>query len=137
MKKYLPLILVETYLVFTLLLYFFGPVEFKTHNIDLFLMTMFIYHSVFIFGYYIATRTYRFNGIVIDKRISTKLFYTALFFAVISVLASYQNLMLAESIIPYNIIEDVSRGLREPGLVYLERMQAGATKRSPILRKVS
>ncbi len=127
MKKYLPLILVETYLIFTLLLYFFGPVEFKTHNIDLFLMTMFVYHVVFILGYYIATRTYKFNKIIIDKRISSKLFYTALFFAVLSVLASYQNLMLAESIIPYNIVADVSRGLKEPGLVYLERMQAGAT----------
>lgn len=127
MKKYLPLVLVEFYLGFTLLLYFFGPIHFKTHNIDLFLMTMFTYHGVFILGYYIATRTYKFNNIVIDKRLTSKLFYSAFLFASLSVLATYQNLMLAESIIPYNIFEDVARGLREPGAVYVERMQADAT----------
>ena len=127
MKKYLPLVLVETYLGFTLLLYFFGPIDFKTHNIDLFLMTMLVYHGVFILGYYIATRTYKFNQIIIDKRLSSKLFYLALFFAVLSVLASYQNLMLAQSIIPYTLFEDVARGLREPGAIYIERMAEDAT----------
>ena len=122
MKKYLPLVLVETYLVFTLLLYVFGPVQFKGHNTDLFVMVMFVYHGAFILGYYLAIKTYKFNQIKIDKRFSSKLFYTALVFAVLSVLATYQNLMLAQSIIPYNIFEDIARGLREPGLVYIERM---------------
>ena len=127
MKKYLPLVLVETYLIFTLLLYAFGPVQFQGHNTDLFVMAMFVYHGAFILGYYVAIKTYKFNQIKIDKRFSSKLFYTALVFAVLSVLATYQNLMLSQSIIPYNIFEDVARGLREPGLVYLERMTGGAT----------
>jgi hypothetical protein len=127
MKKYLPLVLVETYLVFTLLLYVVGPVQFKGHNTGLFVMVIFIYHGAFILGYYLAIKTYKFNQIKIDKKFSSKLFYTALVFAVLSVLATYQNLMLSQSIIPYNIFEDVARGLREPGLVYLERMTDGAT----------
>lgn len=127
MKKYLPLVLVESYLVFTLILYGFGPVQFKGHNTGLFVVAMFLYHVSFTLGYYIAIKTYKFNGILIDKKFSSKLFYTALVFAVLSVLASYQNLMLSQSIIPYNIFEEVARGLREPGLVYLERMSDGAT----------
>lgn len=127
MKKYLPLLLVETYLVFTLLLYAFGPIDFRGHNTVLFVTAMFIYHVAFILGYYLAIKTYKFNQIKIDKKFSSKLFYSALFFAVLSVLATYQNLMLAESIIPYNFFEDVARGIREPGVVYIERMKGGAT----------
>ena len=128
MKKYLPLLTVEIYLIFTLLLYAFGPIQFKTHNIDLFAIVMLSYHLAFILGYYIAIRTYKFNKIVINKRFSSKLFYLSLCFAVLSVLATYQNLMLAQSIIPYTLFEDIARGLKEPGVVYLERMtdDAGA-----------
>jgi len=127
MKKYLPLVLVETYLVFTLLIYYFGPVNFRGHNTGLFLLLISSYHVAFILGYYISIRTYKFNKIKIDKRFSSKLFYFAFFFAVLSVLATYQNLMLAQSIIPYNLFEEIVRGFNEPGLVYLERMKGGAT----------
>jgi hypothetical protein len=127
MKKYLPLVLVETYLVFTLLLYVFGPIQFRGHNTDLFVMVMFIYHGAFILGYYLAIKTYKFNKIIIDTKFSSQRFYFALFFAVISLLLTYQNALLAESFIPYNLFEDLARGIREPDVVYLERMNAGAT----------
>jgi hypothetical protein len=122
MKKYLPLILVEVYLLFTLLLYYLGPIQFRGHNSTLFLILMFLYHSSFIFGYCISIRVYNFNKIKIDKKFSSKLFYFSFFFALLSVLAAYKNLMLAQSIIPYNIFEEIVRGLTEPGLVYAGRM---------------
>ena len=124
MKKYLPLVLVEVYLLFTLLFYYFGPIQFRGHNTGLFLMLMFIYHGAFILGYYISIRTHKFNKIKIDKKFSSKFFYFVLFFALLGILGTYQNLMLAPSIIPYNIFEEVARGASEPGLVYLGRMNA-------------
>ena len=124
MRKYLPLVLVEVYLLSTLLLYYFGPVQFRGHNTALFMTLMLIYHGVFILGYYISIRTYQFNKIKIDKRFSSKFFYFSFFFGLLSVLGTYQNLMLAPSIIPYNLFEEIGRGLREPGLVYLGRMNA-------------
>jgi len=122
MKKYLPLVLVESYLIVTLLIYYFGPVEFRGHNTDIFFLLIFLYHVVFILGYYIAIRTYKFNGVKIEKKFSSKFFYFTLFFALLGVLGTYRNLMLAPSIIPYNLFEEFARGLSEPGLVYSERM---------------
>ena len=124
MKKYLALILVEVYLLSTLLLYYFGPVQFRGHDTDLFLMLMFIYHGAFILGYYISIRTHKFNKIKTDKKFSSKFFYFAFFFATLSALGAYQNLMLAQSIIPYDILEEIVRGANKPGLVYLERMNS-------------
>jgi len=140
MKKYLPLILVEIYLLTTLLLYFFGIVEFRGHNTTLFLMLMFIYHSAFILGYYISIKTYKFNKIKIDKKFSSKFFYLSLFCALLSVLGSYQNLMLAPSIIPYDLFNDLVRGVSEPGMVYSDRMNAmseGITSNSRVFNVIS
>ena len=47
MKRYLPLILVETYLLVTLSLYFFGPVNFKTHNFVFVCSSFFVSHGLY------------------------------------------------------------------------------------------
>lgn len=122
MKKYSPLILVEGYLVVTLLIYCFGPVQFNGHNTVIFWVLMFLYHVAFIMGYWISIKTYKFNGVKIDQKFSSKFFYGALFFALLGVLSTYKNLMLASSIIPYDIFNEFSRGISEPGLIYAERM---------------
>jgi len=122
MKKYLPLVLVETYLLATLLFYFFGPINFQTHNTILFLIIMFLYHIAFIFGFCISINTCKINQLKIDRKFSSKFFYLAFFFAVLSILVTYQNLMLSSSIIPYNIFEEVSKGIFSPDHVYLDRM---------------
>ncbi len=122
MKKYLPLILVEFYLVVTLLIYNFGPVQFNGHNTILFIVYIFLYHFAFIMGYCISTKLYKFNGIRVDIHFSSRYFYITLFFGLLGVLNTYKNLMLAPSFIPYNILDEFARGLSEPGLVYTERM---------------
>ena len=122
MKKYLPLVLVETYLLATLLLYFFGPINFQTHNTILFLILMFLYHIAFIFGFCISINTYKINQLKIDRKFSSKFFYFAFFFAVLSILVTYQNVMLSSSIIPYNLFEEVSKGIFSPDQIYLDRM---------------
>lgn len=45
MKKYTPLIFAEVYLLTTLVVFFLGPIEFKIHNKELFIFTIFLYHA--------------------------------------------------------------------------------------------
>ena len=122
MKKYLPLILVESYLILTLFIFYFGPVQFRIHNEELFIFIFTIYHLSFIFGYYLFTKTFKFSGIIYNNKLSNRFFYTIFVLGLFSLLKTYQNLMLTPSIIPFNIVDEVIRGLAEPGLVYSERM---------------
>ena len=122
MKKYLPLILVESYLILTLLIFYFGPVQFRIHNQNLFIMLFVLYHFSFILGYFIFTKTFNYNGNVFQNYFSKRLFYIVFFFGFFGVLNTYHNLMFTSSLIPFNIIDDVIKGLTEPGLAYTERM---------------
>ena len=47
-------------------------------------------------------------------------------FAVLAVLLSYQNTMLSNTFIPYNLFSDVYEGLIDPAEAYAERIRAGA-----------
>lgn len=122
MKKYYPLILVELYLCLTLLIFYFGPVEFRIHNPELFLILMFSYHLSFILGYLIFTKTFNGYGLLFQNKLNDRFFYSVFFFGLIGVLTTYQNVMMSSSLIPYNIIAEVTRGISEPGLAYTERM---------------
>ena len=122
MKKYYPLILVELYLILTLLILYFGPIQFRIHNPDIFSFLLILYHISFILGYFLFVKTFRFNGIVLTNKFSNRFFYVIFFFGFIGVLMAYQNLMGSSSFIPFNFISEISRGLSEPGLVYSERM---------------
>lgn len=122
MKKYLPLLLVEAYLFFTLFVFIFGPVHFALHNAMLFVLLMILYHLAFIGGYIIALdfqkpRTYKLN-----IGLSSSFFYISFLLGLIGVLNTYKNVMLSPSIIPYDIVSEVGRGFSEPGIVYTERM---------------
>ena len=122
MKKYIPLLLVETYLILSLLIFYFGPVNFRIHNEDLFLILFVLYHFSFIFGYFIFTKTFNYNKVPFENKFSSSMFYATFAFGFFGVLNTYHNLMFTPSIIPFSIIDDVIRGLTEPGLAYTERM---------------
>ncbi len=140
MNRYLPLIFVETYLLVTLLLYFFGPVNFKTHNLGFFLVLLFLYHSAFILGYWVAKKLYKPRFNFKSARFSPKLYYATLILSTFMVLLNYKNLMLTNSIIPYNLFKDVSYGITNPGLAYTERqvqLMDGVTSGSRLLNILS
>lgn len=144
MKKYYPLILVEGYLIATLILLFLGPIEFRIHNPFLFSILMVSYHGCFILGYLICAFSYRRpSRLGIDSasdRYSPAVFYVSLVIAVIGVLGTYSNLMLTDSIIPYDFAKNLMRGLSEPGLVYAERMasiESGVTSDSRLFNVLS
>jgi hypothetical protein len=122
MRKFLPLILIEGYLLSTLAVFCFGPVSYKVHNPGLFVMLMALCHGFFAFGYFLAWK-------VKGKRVpsgreevfSDRSFWLLFFFGIIGIWASYKNLMLFDGIIPRHFFTDLARGFREPGLVYVER----------------
>lgn len=123
MKKYTPLIFAEVYLLITLIAFFFGPIEFKIHNVGLFIFTILLYHSFFILGYVINAGA-KSSQETLHHVFSGKQFYLLLFFGIFTSLIAYKNVMQSNSIIPYNIIAEIKRGISEPGIVYAERMQS-------------
>lgn len=122
MKKYYPLIAVECYLLITLLILYFGPVDFNLHNNLLFITLMFLYHWFFIFGYWTSIKTEKKYNVKRENMFSPRLYYISLTLGFIGVIGTYKNLMLSSSFIPYDFFDNLSRGLLEPGLVYTERM---------------
>lgn len=125
MKKYYPLLLVEGYLIITLLLFLFGPIEFKYHNGYLFFILIASYHLAFILGYKVSTKTFKIyeSGIHCEKHlISRKKFFLLLIAAYASAFISYKNLMLVSDFSLANFFIDVLRGISDPGSVYADRM---------------
>ncbi len=120
LKKYLPLLLVEFYLLSTLLIFLFGPIDFNIRNFYIFFILLILYHAGFIGGYLVALgkQTYTVAVTVFSPR----KFWLLFCFGLLGVLLTYNNLMLSEVIIPYDFFENLSRGFTEPGLVYSERM---------------
>lgn len=121
-KKYLPLIAVEGYLLTTLLILYLGPVKFKIHNQPLFIVLMFLYHSFFIFGYLISLKMQKFYKKQFEKLPTHNLYYISLILGLLGIVGTYNNLMLSSTLIPYDFIDNLTRGFSEPGLVYAERM---------------
>lgn len=122
LKKYMPLLIVEIYLLFTLLVLIFGPVQFRLHDEGLFFLLMALYHLAFSVGYLFSVSTYNFEAHGHRFKFSSKMYYIVFFLAVLSVLISYQNIMLKDSIIPVDIFQDVAKGLSDPGESYSARM---------------
>lgn len=140
MKIYLPLILVESYLITTLFIFYFGPIEFKIHNNLIFFALLFLYHGFFIFGYLISAKIKSKASLLAKRKILNGFFYTSLCIGLIGILGSYRNLMLSTSFIPYEFFENLSRGLSDPGLVYTERMmnaESGITSDSRLFNITS
>jgi hypothetical protein len=119
--KFLPLILLEGYLLFTLLILVFGPVKFNLHSKYEFWLLILFYHIFLILGYVIGI-TLNKSNIIINKTFSLKYFLVLFFFGIISILVSYKNLMNSDSLIPFNFFNDLIRGFNEPAEVYVERM---------------
>lgn len=122
MKKYYPLFIVEIYLIFTLLIFFIGPVVFNYRNKIYFIVLMFFYHASFVAGYIYACRKKFISRTTSRENFSAKKFWTLFVTGIIGVVAAYNNLMLSETFIPYDFFENLNRGISEPGLVYAERM---------------
>ena len=119
LKKYIPLIIIELFLVLTLLLFWFGPIQYKVSHEFYFVVLFFFYHLFFILGYVINVKTYV-NKRIIEHQFSKKIFYILCLFAFFSSMITYKIATNGNSIIPYTIFQDVVKGVQNPAQVYVE-----------------
>lgn len=122
MKRYSPLILVESYLLFTLAIFLLGPLSFKVHNQLLFYTCIISYHLAFVLGYFISNITYKYDDRHHIIKCTNKRFYIIYFFAVLASLITYKNVMLNSSLIPWDIFKQIHEGLQSPTEVYVKRL---------------
>ncbi len=140
MKKYIPLILVEGYLIGSLLVFYFGPVVFKIYNDLIFSILLLLYHGFFILGYWVSTKTSRKIELKISRLFSPTLYYMSFFIGLVGIFSMYNNLMFTSSFSPYEYYDNLIRGFLEPGSVYAERMismQGGVTSDSRLFNIAS
>ncbi len=123
MRKYLPLIVVELYLLVTLLLFFVGPIKYHVHNLLLFVVLMILCHSYFMVGYILGIKmTYNSTCLKANNDKLSGMFWVLFCVGLISIWGSYRNIMLFDGIIPNDFFEKLIQGFTEPGVAYTERM---------------
>lgn len=123
MKRFAPLIFIEAYLLFTLLVFLFGPITFVIHNELLFYICMISYHLAFILGYVVSNVLYRNSGVHHVFEFRSETFYIIFFFAVLASLVTYKNVMINSSLIPWDIFSQISDGIQSPAEVYVQRLE--------------
>ncbi len=118
-KKYLPLFLIETYLIATLAVFWLGPVKYRIQNDFFFILLIFLYHVFFILGYFFGERSYKARRIL-KYNFSTRNYIILCFFAFLGSMITYKNATNATSLMPFSIFQDVIKGLTNPAVVYVE-----------------
>jgi hypothetical protein len=123
MKKYLPLLVVEFYLLTTLVLFFWGPITFRLHNLFLFICLMIPCHLCFVVGYVFGIKmTPNSNNFKCSNNKLCGIFWILFWLGLASVWGSYKNTMLFDGIIPNDFFAKLIQGFSEPGASYSERM---------------
>lgn len=128
--KYLcPIILIEIYLIFTLLIFSFGPVDYYLDNPLAFWFYISIYHISMIFGYVVAAVPFNNmseHGGRAFADISSLKIRLLIFVAFLAFLIGHKNITMSDSIIPVNFISDVKNGLlsgEEQYVLKIERLE--------------
>ncbi len=124
--KYLgPIILTEIYLIFTLLLFSFGPIEYYLEDPLAFWSYIFLYHFSMVLGYVLAAIPFKNRiryKINFDDLSSFKI--RVLFFvAFLAFLIGHKNITMSDSLMPYDFISDITTGLLKSGEQYRLKMQ--------------
>jgi hypothetical protein len=119
----LPLMLVEVYLIGTLVLYQFGPLKWATENAILFWMYIALYHIAFITGYLIAAKksNVSINNVIVANTIKNFIIkYMWVFLGVCAVMSiiKYRNVIGTSNFIPWDLPTKFIKGLQNPGKQY-------------------
>lgn len=123
---YLPLIMVEAYLLFTIVLYQFGPLDWKTENEGLFWFFLLMYHAAFILGYLLSIKKInlapaRHSLKSLNPKVYRGIIWCALMICVVCACIEYKNLTLASSYIPYELPKNFIAGLVDPASQYYNK----------------
>lgn len=118
-RKYLPLFLIESYLILTLAVFWLGPVKYRIQNEFLFIFLFLLYHVFFILGYFIGERTFKIRR-VFKHSFSRRKYIILALFAFLGSMITYKNATNASSLIPFSILQDLVKGFTNPAMVYVE-----------------
>ena len=126
---YLPIILIEIYLGFSLILYQFGPVQWKTANVGNFWFYIILYHLSFIVGYVLTARKYKVSLKNIERYNTINLYivkymWVFLFICAVLSLIKAMGLFNSSEFIPLNLPSEFIKGLFNPGEQYRLKMAA-------------
>lgn len=126
---YLPLILVEAYLILTLLLYRFGPIKWAAENAVNFWFYIILYHISFIIGYLIFAKQFKtaVNHIEISNEIKAFIVkYMWIFLSICAVLSliKYMGFLNTSNFIPWDLPNEFIKGLQNPGEQYRTKFVA-------------
>ena len=121
MKYLLPIVFVETYLVITLLVFSFGPIEYFLEEPLVFWGYIASYHLAMIMGYILAeiTSKKKINRTVSFDDISSFQIRFLILIAFLAFLIGHKNLTMSASIIPYDFISNIVAGLQNSTAQYV------------------
>jgi len=123
---WLPLILLQIYLVFTLFVLTNGPIEWPIHNADKLISLLVYYQVMFIIGYSLLvnlapTKNKIWSGFDFQT-ILLRYFWPLLLLAALALLIGHRNIAMTSSYIPTTIFTDFYHGLVNPLDVYLYKL---------------
>lgn len=122
-KKYLPLVIIQFYLLLTIIIYNFGLVNFETRNIFLLHLLLFIYHCSIAVGFIVGVNLkfkvihFNFNGL--------KCYWIFIFASVLGSLIVNKNLSGGATLFPDNLFTLLSNPFGSVSIaqIYANRME--------------
>ncbi|WP_299744269.1 hypothetical protein [uncultured Rossellomorea sp.] len=134
---YKPLLIVEAYLVFTIILYIFGPWDWPTHNVLKFYLLIFLYHIAFISGYFMSMQNVSFirlnNNFFVNEEKRNRIIQMIIRYLNIAIIV-YLILAVVNAIrvvglsgfSPVSYYNEVINGLNNPAGQYFEKFDQGS-----------
>ncbi|OWF66225.1 hypothetical protein B6A14_03235 [Polynucleobacter hirudinilacicola] len=123
---YLPLLLVETYLIGTIIVFLFGPIKYYLESPFEFFCFIFFYHACSLFGYVMGVARTQCRVMQSGARFFYKPYYALLVVGLFAFLIGHKNFIGVESIIPYDLLDGIQGGLRSSSEQYVIRNESQA-----------
>jgi len=122
--KYLsPIIIIEIYLIFTLLLFSFGPIEYYLDDPLVFWFYIVLYHFSMILGYVLAAIPFKnrigFRKKLKEKDLSSYKIRCLILVAFIASIIGHKNMTMSDSLIPIDFFSDIINGLLKSDAQYV------------------
>jgi hypothetical protein len=122
-----PIVFLQCYLILTLIIFQFGPINYKVTDPPVFWMLILSYHLCFLLGYIFAYKLKKRKlirkPVELAKNSKMKIFYFVLALSVISSLISFNGIgSLYDLINPLFWVESAIKGVNSPGEAYNEKM---------------
>jgi hypothetical protein len=123
-RYWLPIILVEVYLIVTLSIFAIGPVEYFVEDALLFWGFVIIYHLSMIFGYYVGVVK---GAPVICLQQKNRVRKGAIYWilvmsAVVAAFIGHKNISMSDSLVPYDFFDNLLLGLSDNQEAYTQKI---------------